>query len=392
MAISDTKLRTIHGKPYSGPSEVSDADGLSARISPKGVILFQYRYRWAGKPQRLSIGRYPSVSLKEARAITSDLRELYYKGVDPRSHFESKEENQLTTNDCLAYWFDNYVKPTLRPKTQSLYQSTVMKRMQHVFPGKPISSITVKQWVDLFTAEERENPRRTRQVLSQMRSAISWCMRRQVIEGCTIMSIQPRDFGVKAGVGERVLTYGELAEIWLAIERSRASTSNKLLHQMMMMWGCRISELRLADRGEFDLNEMVWTVPGEHSKMGNVIRRPIFPAIQPLLDRVLTTYDRILFPGENIKKPITIAAANRFAKRIREGLEFEHWTSHDFRRTLVTRLSEQGVEPHVTEKMLGHELGGVMAVYNKHDWIDAQREGYELHADKIFWHIRKISG
>ncbi|EFW0644944.1 DUF4102 domain-containing protein, partial [Shigella flexneri] len=50
MAISDTKLRTIYGKPYSGPQEVADADGLSVRISPKGVIQFQYRYRWHGKP------------------------------------------------------------------------------------------------------------------------------------------------------------------------------------------------------------------------------------------------------------------------------------------------------------------------------------------------------
>lgn len=36
MAISDLKLRTIYGKPYSGPQEVADADGLSVRISPKG--------------------------------------------------------------------------------------------------------------------------------------------------------------------------------------------------------------------------------------------------------------------------------------------------------------------------------------------------------------------
>ena len=74
MAISDTKLRTIYGKPYSGPQEVADADGLSVRISPKGVIQFQYRYRWHGKPNRLGLGRYPSLSLKDARQITADLR------------------------------------------------------------------------------------------------------------------------------------------------------------------------------------------------------------------------------------------------------------------------------------------------------------------------------
>ena len=114
MAISDTKLRTIDGKPYSCPQEVADADGLSARILPKGVIQFQYRYRWMGKPNRLGIGRYPSVSLKDARQITAELRNLYFSGVDPRTYFEYKAENSMTVAQCLDYWFDNYVSTTLR--------------------------------------------------------------------------------------------------------------------------------------------------------------------------------------------------------------------------------------------------------------------------------------
>ncbi|EFX0393411.1 integrase, partial [Shigella flexneri] len=203
-------------------------------------------------------------------------RKLYFSGTDPRTYFEEKVENSMTVAQCLDYWFDNYVSTTLREKTQALYRSTVMKRMHDAFPNRPASSITVKQWVDLLTEEEKDNPRRARQVLSQLRSAISWCMRRQLIDSCAIMSIQPRDFGSRAEVGDRVLSYHELAKIWLAIERSRASTSNKLLHQMLMLWGARLSELRLATKTEFDLLDNVWTVPKEHSKMGNVIRRPIF--------------------------------------------------------------------------------------------------------------------
>lgn len=227
----------------------------------------------------------------------------------------------MTVAQCLDYWFDNYVSTTLREKTQALYRSTVMKRMHDAFPNRPASSITVKQWVDLLTEEERDNPRRARQVLSQLRSAISWCMRRQLIDSCAIMSIQPRDFGSRAEVGDRVLSYHELAKIWLAIERSRASTSNKLLHQMLMLWGARLSELRLATKTEFDLLDNVWTVPKEHSKMGNVIRRPIFEQIKPFLDKAMTTYNDVLFPGEDINKPISIAAANRFVNRIRGGMD-----------------------------------------------------------------------
>ncbi|CAI2406703.1 Prophage CP4-57 integrase [Serratia liquefaciens] len=394
MAISDTKLRLLHGKPYSGSPEVSDADGLSARISPKGVINFQFRYRWNGKAQRLGIGRYPAVTLKDARAITSELRILYDRGIDPRQYFENNTgtSSKLTVKDCLEYWKENYVDVSLRENTRGLYQSTVIKRLSNAFEGRPVADITVKQWVDLFTREERENSRRARQLLVQLRSAMGWCIRRHFIPDCSVMKVEPRDVGSRSETGDRVLTYFELADIWIAIERSRASTSNKLLHQMLMLWGARLSELRLSERSEFDLREKIWTVPKEHSKTGREIRRPIFTQIEPLLEKAMLTYDKVLFPGNLMTEALTITAANRYIKRIREGLDLGYWRAHDFRRTLVTRLSEEGVAPHITERMLGHELGGVMAVYNKHDWIEGQKEGYEIHADKLFWHIKKLSG
>lgn len=205
------------------------------------------------------------------------------------------------------------------------------------------------------------------------------------------MNILPRDFGTASRVGDRVLTYNELAGIWLKIERSRESSANKLLHQMLMLWGARNSELRLATKEHFDLDSMIWTTPPEISKMGNIIRRPIFEQIEPFVERAMTIYQNVLFLGDTLIIPITIAATNRYIGRLRNDMDIGYWRAHDFRRTLAMRLSEQEVMPHVTEKMLGHNLAGIMAVYNKHDWIDEQKKGYELHADKIFWHVKKIS-
>ncbi len=53
------------------------------------------------------------------------------------------------------------------------------------------------------------------------------------------------------------------------------------------------------------------------------------------------------------------------------------FTPHDGRRSLSTLLSEAGTVPHVTEKMLDHVLRGVMAIYNKHDWIEEQKKTYD---------------
>ena len=59
-------------------------------------------------------------------------------------------------------------------------------------------------------------------------------------------------------------------------------------------------------------------------------------------------------------------------------LKFEPFVPHDFRRTISIRLSENKAHLRVTENMLGHLLGEVMTIYNKHDWLDEQREAYQL--------------
>jgi len=393
MAISDTKLRSIYGKPYSGTPEITDSDGLGIRITPRGVINFQYRYRWQGKQHRIGVGKYPAVSLREARNKVADLRESLDRGINPRAVLDKNNvSTKPSVSDCLDYWQKTYVDVSLREKTKALYASTVIKHMKEAFPGIPIEEIPVRSWIDLFTEEEKINQRRARQLLVQLRSAIGWCIRRQYISDCSIMKISPKDVGAKPAVGETTLTYNQLAKIWLAIERSRGSTANKLLHQMLMLYGARNSELRLAIKGEFNREDKLWIVPADKSKTKKLIRRPIFTHIEQFLDKAVMTYGDVLFPGPNLKLPMTISGANRYLGRIKDTVNFGEFTAHDFRRTLATRLSEDGVAPHVIEKMLGHELGGVLAVYNKHDWIAEQKAAYELYAEKIFWHVRQISG
>lgn len=73
------------------------------------------------------------------------------------------------------------------------------------------------------------------------------------------------------------------------MEESKLVTSNRVLHQMTMLWGPRISEMRLATPAEFNTDDMIWTTPEEHSKMGNVIRRPIFKQMEPFVERLLNS-------------------------------------------------------------------------------------------------------
>ncbi|EOJ4277462.1 tyrosine-type recombinase/integrase, partial [Escherichia coli] len=256
--------------------------------------------------------------------------------------------------------------------------------------GSPVASIPVSAWARFFDKQESLNKKKARVLLLQLRSVINWCISRQLIPSCELLKLSVKNIGKKPDVGSRVLTYTELAKIWLALENSKVVTSNKVLHQLLLLWGARLSELRLATASEFNMEDLVWTTPKEHSKMGNIIRRPVFTQVKPYIERLLNAGFDVLFPGQEIDKPIDRSSANLYMKKLREKIDIPEWRTHDFRRSLVTNLSGEGIMPHVTEKMLGHELGGVMAVYNKHDWLSEQKDAYELYADKIFWHAKQL--
>lgn len=67
MALSDAWLKSNNGKLRGKVEVVADRDSLSVRISPKGKIVFQYRYRFNGKAKRIDVNIYPLISLKDVR-------------------------------------------------------------------------------------------------------------------------------------------------------------------------------------------------------------------------------------------------------------------------------------------------------------------------------------
>ena len=71
------------------------------------------------------------------------------------------------------------------------------------------------------------------------------------------------------------------------------------------------------------------------------------------------------------------------AGQVEEVMGGEHWSLHDLRRTCKTKMAEIGVAPHVSEKILGHKLTGMLAVYDQYDYIPEQQAAAELWADKI---------
>lgn len=369
MALADSWLRGINGKPYSGQSEVTDGDGLSVRVSPKGLITFQVRHMRDGKQVRTTLGRYPSMTLKDARIQAAEIKE----GVT-----NTCDDDEPTPLALFDEWFEKYVMRECREGTQNNYRYT-FSAAKNRLPDRPVNKITQDMWLTYFDAISSRAPGVARSVITGLKACFNWHIRRGRIKPPSMMSLRARDVGAPPKMGDRVLTIPEVAKIWRAIESSRASAANKIIHLLCIVYGCRLTEARTVRHSDLDWESMVWTVPAEISKTGRPIRRPITSIGKELFNRgIMTSSSKIyLFPGQIKDTPVELHSCNRLISRIRAKIEIPHWRIHDARRTLSTRLSEVGLMPHITEIMLGHTLTGVMAVYNKHDWMSDQAAGYE---------------
>jgi len=78
-----TRLEIVNAKPRSKPAKLFDGRGLYLEIAPSGGRWWRFKYRFAGKEKRISLGIYPDVGLKDARERLDTARKLVAAGIDP---------------------------------------------------------------------------------------------------------------------------------------------------------------------------------------------------------------------------------------------------------------------------------------------------------------------
>jgi hypothetical protein len=81
MALTDTRVRTA--KPQQKPYKLGDTEGLFLFITPAGGKLWRLKYRFAGKEKLLALGKYPQVTLADARDSKDKARKSVEQGIDP---------------------------------------------------------------------------------------------------------------------------------------------------------------------------------------------------------------------------------------------------------------------------------------------------------------------
>lgn len=387
--LTDAKLRKLNGKPLPKLIEMPDGGGLSIRITPLGLIVFQYRYRYAGKSRRMTLGSYDEISLKEARDMVQEAKRVLAEGKDPitvKSMTLEEIAGAASVKDCLSYW-------TASAQAQRLVKLQYWERAfeRHVIPyvgDMIVDEMQISHWQPVFK-RMRTNGAETFAgiMLSKLKQVFSYCLRTENIRVNPIAALRISDVGKPVGVVKRYFSDDEIGAFWLALEGSRIVHQNKIFIKLLLLTGCRGVELRKAKKGEFDVKNRTWRVPAENSKTRQPFVRGLSGEAAKLIDEAMSLYPNIsqLFPPAIVQgdRPMSAGVLLNMAEQLRNEMGVHDWAMHDLRRTAKTKMSELGIEPHVSEKVLGHKLGGVLAVYDQHSYLKEQQNALDIWAAHV---------
>lgn len=393
MAITDTWLKANSGKLREKIEVISDRDSLSVRASVKGKLVFQLRYRLDGKQKRMDLGSYPSMSLKKAREEATRLRAELEQGRDPfQVKIQDKLEykNQYTVKQLIEEWHEKEGCKKISGKdiyrSMELYLYPALQNFYH-------DDLEINHWLVFLEEVARSVPAIAIRILTNVKNAQRWGVRRGLIKKFTLQHITAKaDLNISKNKTTRNLNDQEIYfAVWATILSKRMHPKNKALVLLSLFYGCRIGELRLCQKDDFDFEKHIWIVPAENHKTGRLTKQPIVRPMIPEIERFIRqifmlsgSRKKYVFGllDKNVDMPMTqsshLSIPDRVITQVRSTfkVEMQHWSMHDLRRTMRTHMSEFA-EPYLCEMMVGHALPTIWGTYDYYKYVDEQKVGYE---------------
>lgn len=397
MPLTDTKIKNT--KPSDKAQKLFDGGGLFLYIPQNGGKNWRLKYRFAGKEKLLSLGTYPGLSLKEARAKRDEAKKQLADGIDPGEMKKVMKHAQIEQAEnsferVAREWFLKF-----EPKWSKGHSSKIITRLQNdIFPwigSRPITEISAPELLGVLQRIESrgaiETAHRAKQSCGQVfRYAIATGRAERDPSADLKGALAPPQAKHHASITDP----RQIGELMRAIESYQGHVISRTALRSAPYLFVRPGELRHAEWEEIDLDHAVWHIPGEKMKAGEKHVVPLSTQAVDILRDIypLTGRSRYVFPSVRTNsRPMSENTLNAALRRM--GYTKEQMTAHGFRSMASTILNEQGWHKDAIERQLAHaERDNVRAAYNyaEHlpertrmmqswaDYLDGLKKGAEI--------------
>lgn len=406
MVLSDLQVRQAKatGKDYT----LADSDGLSLAVTATGGKSWHFRYHWMKEPKRMSLGTYPEVSLREARALRDEARALVAKDINPRIHRKQKRAAVKLAGENT---FDAIYQKWLAHRELSLKKGrqTTLAILPRVF-AKDVLPFLGKRSIyeikrpDLLEIVARIERRKALSIAEKVRTWFNQLFRYALVIVPGLEQNPASDLDVVAVPLPPVnhnpfLRMPELPKLLQRLRKYRGRLQTQLGLRLLLLTGVRTGELRLATPDQFDLDRGLWIIPPEVVKQLQVDMRKkrqqpkdIPPYIVPLSVQAMEVVRHMLEqfkPAQHylfrhdseMKKRMSENTLNNALKRLgyRDLL-----TGHGIRATMSTALNEIGYPKVWVDAQLSHvDPNKVSATYNHAEYVEQRRRMMQDWADRL---------
>ena len=389
MKLNDRQIK--NAKPAEKPFKLNDGKGLYLYINTSGGKLWRFDFSHNGKRKTLSIGKYPTVSLVEARQAAENARRLLVSGQDPsEAKQQEKRERQAAAlntfesiarrwhTDNLIRWKENHAARVLR-----YFETDVFP----VIGEMPIQEIRVSDIKTVLDGVMKRGVNNTAEKIREWTGAIfDYAVMLEIVETNPAYSLR-KYIPAKQTDHRPALPREELTEFFRRLILAEIEPQNRIALILNMLTFLRSTELRGGQWNEIDFDAAMWTVPAQRMKHEKTAPKP--PHAVPLADwtlellaelKELTGNTPFLFPSRT-KTDGFISDAT--IGRIIERMGYKgRVTPHGFRSLASSVLNEQGFNPDAIERQLAHiENNKIRAAYNRADYLNERKEFMQWYSD-----------
>jgi integrase len=391
--LSDINIK--RAKPSEKSYKVFDGGGLYIEIQPTGGKLWRFKYRFEGKENRLALGKYPDVSLQEARRRHHEAREKLAQGIDPSAAKKAMKvaKGELATNSFEAIareWCETWKKD----KSGSHTERTMARLEKDVFPyigARPVAEIKAPE---VLSTCRRIEQRGAIETAHRVRTSISQVIRYAIATGRAERDPCPDLRGALQPVQPQPLPSltdpAQVAELLKSIACYKGTHIVRSALALAPLVFVRPGELRMAKWVDIDIEKAEWVFLHSKQKTNiRVKRKLIVPlsrqAVAILKDlHPLTGDDEYVFPGLRPGRPISDGTINKALRTMGYDTRTEI-TAHGFRAMARTVIAERlHLDTQWIERQLSHRTSERLGEsYDRTQFLDDRRKMMQTWADYL---------
>ena len=378
-----------NAKPRQKAFVLTDGGGLLLEVVPSGKKTWRFKYHLNGKREKVTIGTYPALSIRQARDRHKELRVLVERGESPASEKQAALVEQKLADsspDCFRTFAQRWVHETLFYRSSGYVAQTVRWLDAYVYPvigDMQLEDVQPRHVLSILKArtDTSVTAERIRVVVQQI---YNHAIRNLL---ATRNPAQPlRGAIVRAPVRHaRHLTEKELGTFARKLDLQGAHVTTIAASKLLMLTMTRKSELLRSKWPEFDLDAAQWDIPAHRMKMGRphrvLLSRQAVEILRQMQSR--TGHGEYVFPSIfRGSVPMGDVTLNHFFKRIDFGVP--NFSPHGLRSTAATLLREHGFGRDVVELLLAHsEKNATVAAYSHMELAGERRRALQFLSDRI---------